>query len=68
MENNNNYLGMSCVSISQFHRIFGWEKNRKVWNVICDYNISSSIFMEQHSRDCIKFWSRYDQQSSLKHL
>ena len=35
---------------------------------ICDCNICSSLYMKQHSRDCIKFWNRGDHQSILKHL
>ena len=66
--NNTNSLGMSRVSISQFHSGLGWDKHIKVWHAICDCNIRSSIFMKQHSRDCIEFWRRGKHQSSLKHL
>ena len=44
--NNTNSLGMSCVSISQFHIGLGWDKHRKAWHAICDCNICSSIFMK----------------------
>ena len=63
-----NLLGMSCVSISQFNSGLGGDKHRKEWHAICYCNIRSSIFMKQHSRDCIKFWSRGYHQSRLKHL
>ena len=66
--NNPNYLGMSRVSISQFNSGLGWDRHRKVWHTICDFNICSSIFMKRHSRYCIKFWRRGDHQSILKHL
>ena len=59
---------MSCVSIIQFHSGFGWDKHRKLLHAIFDCNIRSSVFMKQHSRDCIKSWRRGDHQSNLKHL
>ena len=59
---------MSRVSISQFHSGLGWDKHRKAWHAICDCNIRSSIFMKQHSRYCIKFWRRGDNQSILNRL
>ena len=59
---------MSRVSSSQFNSILGWYKHRKVWHSICDCIINSSIFMKQHSSNCIKCWRRGKHQSSLKHL
>ena len=66
--NNPNSLGMSHVSINQFYSVLGWDKYRKLWHAILDWNIRSSIFMKKHSRDCIKFWRRGDHQSILDHL
>ena len=65
---NPNSLGMSRVSISQFHSGLGWDKHRKVWHAIFHCNICYSVFMKQHSRYCIQFWRRGDQQSRSKHL
>ena len=59
---------MSRVSVSKFHSGLGWYEHRKVWHAVCECNLSSSIFMKQHSRYCIKFWRRGNYQSSLKHL
>ena len=65
---NPNYLGISSVSISQFHSGFGWDKHLKVWQEICDCKIRSSVFMKLHSRYCITFWRRGGHQSRLNHL
>ena len=65
---NPNYLGMSRVSINEFHSGLFWDKHRKVWHENFDCNIRSSISMKQHSRDCITFWRKGGQKSSLKHM
>ena len=65
--NNPNHLGMYLVSIRNFHSVLGWYKQRKVWHLLCECNIRSTIFMKQHSREYIKFLRRGEHQSSLKH-
>ena len=59
---------MYYFPIIQFHSSLGWNKHIKVWHAICDCSIHSYIFMKQHSIDCIKFWRRFNQQSTLKSL
>ena len=59
---------MSRVFISQFHIGLGWGKHIKVWHVICDSKMFSSIFMKQHSTYCIKFRGRSNNYSITKNM
>ena len=53
--NNPNFLGLTRVYISHFHSGLSWDKHIKLWHAIFECKIRSSIFMKQHSRECIIF-------------